>query len=453
MLVAGFSAGLVYTWRRKSRESEVAEPSVLNPVDSVGFTPPPRPSGLFGTLEAGIVYVHDSTGLPWWGCLVLCSAGLRITLLPLLRFQIKHASRVAALKPQLDAAWASSQQHARQQHEQFVHYARQARTIFSKAKVNPFKSFAISLAQIPIFISMVLTVRQMVMSGRYPSLAEGGALWFLDLSLADASYGLPVLNITLMIVNLQIAFGKSSGRFLRVVHRVLLLLLAATFPIVSQFPAGVFVYWVANSSCSLLQGFMLRRPAIQKLLRRGLPAPRNPQRPSHSLAAPQRSAVAQRPPAALSEQAGKEFQRVQDIVESYTAANQSRPAAEKQAPLVVAAEIRKVIAEERRKGSLTTPIVVMLRGEQTETQEAQVVVGVVSDQEELALISQLIDALITKHVGEGQPNEVACAAINKALRHKFEIGEITAPAQVTLSHNSDGDVQLEVDLGIGNQGQ
>ena len=95
----------------------------------------------------------------------------------------------------------------------------------------------------------------------------------------------------------------------------------------------------------------------------------------------------------------------------------------------------------------------MLRGEQTETQEAQVVVGVVSDQEELALISQLIDALITKHVGEGQPNEVACAAINKALRHKFEIGEITAPAQVTLSHNSDGDVQLEVDLGIGNQGQ
>ena len=65
---------------------------------------------------------------------------------------------------------------------------------------------------------------------------------------------------------------------------------AVCTPLISLIPL------YTGPSSPLCAGFMLRRPAIQKLLRRGLPAPRNPQRPSHSLAAPQRSAVAQRPP-------------------------------------------------------------------------------------------------------------------------------------------------------------
>ena len=81
--------------------------------------------------------------------------------------------------------------------------------------------------------------------------------------------------------------------------------------------------------------------------------------------------------------------------------------------------------------------------------EQQVVVGVVSSDEELEQIKQVVDMLITKHVGEnGELDESTCDAINEALRKLFEQGNISTPAQVSLSYGDDSTPQLGIDLGL-----
>ena len=81
---------------------------------------------------------------------------------------MRHASHLASLRPELDAAWAATKKalQGRPQSEQMVQYAAQVRAILQREKCNPLKSIAITLAQIPLFITMVLSVRQMVNSGR-----------------------------------------------------------------------------------------------------------------------------------------------------------------------------------------------------------------------------------------------------------------------------------------------
>jgi len=359
---------------------------------------------------------------------------------------MRHASKVAALKPELDAAWAAAQKSMKGQGRQqvMVEYAKQARTIFKDAKCNPFKSFAIALVQIPVFITMVLSVRQMVNSGRYPSMKEGGLFWFEDLTLCDNSYALPAINLSLMVLNLQMAFGKASGGFFKYLHRGLLLLLAATFPIVSQFPSGVFIYWIANSSFSLIQGFVVRRPAVQKLLRAGIPPPGPRLVPAGSRglqgAGPLATPATSSPPPA-------EMLQIRDIIETYQERNQARSEVDKHNPQMIAAEVRAALAEERQKGVITTPLAVMIR--EDPEGEPQVVVAVVSDKEELDYIMGVIDKLISKHGTAEEPDEVMCQAINETLKEQFEKGLITVPAQVSLSHDVQGKAQLEVDLGLG----
>jgi hypothetical protein len=79
--------------------------------------------------------------------------------------------------------------------------------------------------------------------------------------------------------------------------------------------------------------------------------------------------------------------------------------AEKQDPHTVMREVRAAIAEERRQGTVTTPLAVMLRD--SPSGETEVVVAVVDDAEELEHITAVIDQIITEHGGKAPP---ACCA-------------------------------------------
>lgn len=75
-----------------------------------------------------------------------------------------------------------------------------------KHHVNPFVTFAASLAQIPVFLSLYFGLRDM--SSIYPDFATGGMLWFENLSVPDPTYALPIINGALMLGLFQIAGSK-----------------------------------------------------------------------------------------------------------------------------------------------------------------------------------------------------------------------------------------------------
>lgn len=70
VLVAGVSASLVYGYRAHNRQQEMLERErareeairALDPSDAIGFQAPPRPNGILGTVESGIVELRERTG-------------------------------------------------------------------------------------------------------------------------------------------------------------------------------------------------------------------------------------------------------------------------------------------------------------------------------------------------------------------------------------------------------
>ena len=285
--------------------------------------------------------------------------------------------------------------------------------------------------------------------------SEGGLFWFENLTIRDDTYALPAINLGVMMVNLQIAFGRANSTFMKIFHRGLLLLLAATFPIVSQFPAGVFTYWISNSTLSLLQGFILRRPAVRKFLMAGVKVP------PRQLSALARPTGATNPTTST---AG-EMQLIQEIVKSYTEENQDRSDSEKRDPEVVIREINAALAAEKKSGTLKASAMVMLRKDPERETEPEVVVYVVSEEDqrvEKEKIGLLVDELITKHgdptggnaqENEGkdagvEPDEAVLAAINASLTSAFEKGLIATPAQAKLVPHPKGGWALSIDMGL-----
>jgi YidC/Oxa1 family membrane protein insertase len=64
------------------------------------------------------------------------------------------------------------------------------------------------MLQMPIFISMFFALK--TMPELYPSMTEGGTLWFTDLSVADESYALPVMSALSFLLILEVIFAHCA---------------------------------------------------------------------------------------------------------------------------------------------------------------------------------------------------------------------------------------------------
>jgi hypothetical protein len=147
------------------------------------------------------------------------------------------------------------------------------------------------LLQIATFISGTLAVRALATAEGVDALRTGGCLWFSDLTIADPTLALPLAHVALVLLNLELGLGRVTGRPSRsdggaptgTVQRVAMALhtgvnmtMLTLFPVMSELPAAVLVFWLSSSVTSTVNQRVrsAREPA-------GLAAPP----PSSSLAA------------------------------------------------------------------------------------------------------------------------------------------------------------------------
>ncbi|KAH9805725.1 ALBINO3-like protein 2 [Citrus sinensis] len=172
---------------------------------------------------------HDFTGFPWWTIIVSSTVALRIALLPLIVLQLKKIQRIAELLPRLPPPFPPPLSGKRFV-DQISLFRREKRAAGCPSLLWFIASFAI----------------------------QGGILWFQNLT--EYPHGVlgsifPVLMAGLHYTNVQLSFGASSlGK-----ENGLLGLLAK----------GSLVYWVTNSSFSIVQQLALKHPASRTML--GLP--------------------------------------------------------------------------------------------------------------------------------------------------------------------------------------
>jgi YidC/Oxa1 family membrane protein insertase len=224
-------------------------------------------------LDYLLATVHNGTGLPWWGSIMLTTAMVRLATVPLMLMQVRNTAALSAARPEVEALLAAlKESQARGDPGAVAEYQKQVMGVWSRHKANPAKSFASLLVQAPLFVGFFSALRGLA-AAKVPSLAAGGALWFTDLTVADPTYALPCIASATFLLTVEA--GAADGmegqpdamkrRMKNVMRGVAVIIV----PFTLDLPAAVFCYWTASNAFSLFQTLALKIPGARRRL--GLP--------------------------------------------------------------------------------------------------------------------------------------------------------------------------------------
>ncbi|XP_031831457.1 mitochondrial inner membrane protein OXA1L-like [Nomia melanderi] len=211
----------------------------------------------FGIVQKGFEALHVYCHMPWWAAILAGTMIVRILIFPIaLRIQ-KHAVNMQNNLPKLQKLQLNMSLARRSGDDYQVAICGHELSKFMKEKqLNPFKSFGLSLLQLPIFLSILIGLRRMT-EAPVQSLKEGGLWWFADLTTCDPYYVLPILTCATMYISIEYNLILTANMstmvkyFLRAMPVVL-------FPFLMKWPGAILCYWLSTNVFSLLQSRLLK---------------------------------------------------------------------------------------------------------------------------------------------------------------------------------------------------
>ncbi|CAB4316078.1 unnamed protein product [Prunus armeniaca] len=218
---------------------------------------------------------HDLTRLPWWMVIASSTLAMRLSLLPLLIVQLQKLKRIGELLPKLPPPLPPPFS-GKSSLDQISLFRKERSAIGCPSLLWFLASFSV---QVPCFLLWLNSIRRMSL-GNHPGFDCGGTLWFNNLTeLPHGVYGaiFPFLIAGLHYANVQISFKtsalvKGNDLLSNLAKYYKFYLDIMTLPIIVIgfcIPQGSLVYWVTNSSLSVIQQLVLRDPAVRAKL--GLP--------------------------------------------------------------------------------------------------------------------------------------------------------------------------------------
>jgi len=208
---------------------------------------------------------HETFGLPWWATIAACTVGFRVCLVPLVMLQLRTARRMfsGAAPAQFAHLTTLTSRELKQPKASLNRrrttlqlYFKGIRAVMKKNDVAVWKVAAVPLVQIPIFLTYVVATRDLISHdlARQWGMTSGGISWFQDLTALDTTYILPVTAMGLTYLTIEQGWGFSPT-----IRNILQSAVIISSPFVlSQLPAGVFMYWIPSSMFGLAQSATIR---------------------------------------------------------------------------------------------------------------------------------------------------------------------------------------------------
>lgn len=223
-----------------------------------------------GMLQHCLDFMHSSFGLPWWATIVVGTLIVKTLMFPLVVKGQKNAAHMNNHLPQMQALQLRMSE-ARKMGNQYetARLANELMLFMKEKDVNPLRSMLIPFVQAPVFISFFFALRGMA-NLPMESLKTGGLLWFVDLTVPDPFYVLPLLTSATLFFTIEL--GAEGGiradnmQWSRYVFRAIPLVV---FPFTIGFPSAILCYWTTSNAFSLCQVGLLRMEAVRKRL--GMP--------------------------------------------------------------------------------------------------------------------------------------------------------------------------------------
>ena len=214
-------------------------------------------------------YMAEATGMPYAMCIAGTTLAIRVAVFPLFVTAQRNQSRMAHMKPELDAVKAQIDRLGpKATPEEQMKYGMKMKQLFQKYECNPLKSLAVPFIQAPVFLSMFFGLRKM--PDYFPNeLANGGMYWFPDLTAADPYHIMPIASAAMFIGMMEIgkeqmlAGNPQQGPIMLNAFRGLGLIMV---PITWNFTSAIFCYWCTNNLVSLGQSVLFKNAAMRKTL-------------------------------------------------------------------------------------------------------------------------------------------------------------------------------------------
>mmetsp|Transcript_32537 Transcript_32537/g.127602 ORF Transcript_32537/g.127602 Transcript_32537/m.127602 type:complete len:372 (-) Transcript_32537:2233-3348(-) len=293
---------------RVLRVSGVLKPALMRRSMTTGSSGVPEgAASLIGnpvvTGQRGLESLHSflstSFETDWWTTLMVTSALLRLATIPLTIRFARHRVRYGSIRNDLASATILVRTVTRNDEERArVIEANLRRDAFEKARTSRISQWPLHIPfHLALFVIGGISVRRLALQ-KPAGFETGGIAWFQDLTVADPTWALPVISgACLMLIpelafrpapervvqenikllkdpqrNKDISFGTKFAMLLQapeVVDRLKIgmqMMTPLMFPVVSNLPAGVTLYWATSSSLSLLQTLCLNSERFRKII-------------------------------------------------------------------------------------------------------------------------------------------------------------------------------------------
>ena len=231
-------------------------------------------------------WVGTTTGLPWWGTIMVTTVALRLLITPVMIAGQKNAIRLGNIQPEMKRNMDDIKHYKAAGDQMQMQKAVMAtQKLLRDNNANPFKSIVPILFQFPLMFSFFLALERIAKSGS-ETFAHGGPFWTMDLTVPDPTWILPAVSTlaTFAVAELGFKVGTntqsdpSQTKLMKYVFRGFMPILAY---ISTTFPSGVLVYWATTNIYSLLQLMVLQIPIVRKWAKfpKRITHPKNPYEP------------------------------------------------------------------------------------------------------------------------------------------------------------------------------
>ncbi|XP_077290797.1 cytochrome c oxidase assembly protein COX18, mitochondrial [Arctopsyche grandis] len=242
--------------------------------------------------QSGFEQLHEFTGLPWWATIITATVLARATItLPLAAHQNYIFAKLENIGPEMNKIAKDLGQETALAKKSFDLTDKQCSILFKKSmkkqwqklvireNCHPFKGTLLILVQIPLWISMSFSIRNLAYMlpehsttalVTYEQFLTGGFGWISDLTMPDHTFILPITFgvLNLAIIELQ-AMSRSGipSRVQKYTMNIFRGISIIMVPIAASVPSSLCLYWVTSSSFGLFQNILLLSPKARRFLR------------------------------------------------------------------------------------------------------------------------------------------------------------------------------------------
>ncbi|KAI8995914.1 60Kd inner membrane protein-domain-containing protein, partial [Gaertneriomyces semiglobifer] len=223
--------------------------------------------GPTGMAQNLLELVHVTSGLPWWGTIMVTTLAIRVALFPLMVKVQRTATKMHNISHIAKPLQNDMQRYTSQGDMAQAQKTRQKLADLYKSEgVNPFGAI-LAFAQIPVFMSFFFGLKAMA-DLPVPGLSTGGFGWVTDLTLPDSTYILPVAaNLGMLaVMEAQAKSGGAAAMQSPTMKNVFRGFMVIAIFLTAKFPAAMFMYWVSSNIFTLLQSLLFRQPAVRRML-------------------------------------------------------------------------------------------------------------------------------------------------------------------------------------------